>query len=58
MTAKELNDEANQIEELLKGKSVSRVLRPRESEVCIEFTDGSRFFIQSSSTNDLVFSIT
>ena len=54
----DLENEANSIEKLLSSKSISRIFRPRKSEICIELSDGTRFFIQSSSDDKLEFSIT
>ena len=40
-----LEQEAEKITELLQGKSVSVVWRHRRNEVVIQFTDGTRLFI-------------
>ncbi len=40
-----LNEESESIEKLLKGKIVQKIFRHRENEFGIEFTDGSRIFI-------------
>lgn len=45
----QLEEEASQATSLLQGKVVTRVLRHRESEVLVEFSDGSRFFIDRSA---------
>lgn len=40
-----LDEEAAEAERLLSGKSVSRVWRHRGSEVVLEFSDGTRLFV-------------
>jgi len=40
-----LEQEAERATELLKGKVVAKVMRHRVKEVCIEFTDGTRLFV-------------
>ena len=50
--------EADSIQEHLNNKCITRILRPRENELCIEFTDGTRFFVNSSVGEALEFSIT
>jgi len=40
-----LKKEAETATELLKGKIVAKVYRHRAKEVCIEFTDGARLFV-------------
>jgi hypothetical protein len=45
MTEIELENEAARATELLAGKIVSRVWRHREAEVGVEFTDGTRLFV-------------
>ena len=40
-----LEKEGLKATELLKGKIVKEILRNREGEVFIKFTDGTRFFI-------------
>ena len=52
-----LTEEENNITELLANKVVRRIHRHRESEVVIEFTDGSCFIIDQNE-NSLEFSIT
>ena len=54
----ELEQEAKSISEHLEGKSISKVLRPRNGEVCIECTDGTRLFASSNGGECLEFSIT
>lgn len=46
----QLSDEATRASELLRGKVVSHIVRHRESEVLIEFTDGTRLFVDRSSS--------
>lgn len=41
----DLDDEARRATELLKGKTVRQVLQHRRGEVGIEFSDGTRFFV-------------
>jgi hypothetical protein len=53
----ERNEEQKRMTSLLKGKTVKRILRPRQSEVVIDFTDGERFIIEIQK-NELEFSIT
>ena len=45
LTSTELKREARQLTRLLKGKRVSKVWRHRKKEIGIEFTDGSRLFV-------------
>ena len=47
--SKDLQAEATQATELLTGKVVASVSRDRESEVLIEFTDGSRLFVDAET---------
>ena len=42
---KQLAEESNRATEMLAGKVVASVKRHRQSEVLIEFTDGTRFFV-------------
>lgn len=53
-----LEQEASSILELLDARVVSRILRPRPNEICIEFSDGTRFYIDSQSSDSLSFSVT
>jgi hypothetical protein len=46
-----LNQEAERASELLKGKIVAKVMRHRAKEVCVEFTDGTRLFVDHNSDN-------
>lgn len=50
MNKETLNSEASRATEMLSGKVVSHVHRKREAEVLIEFTDGTRLFIDKSNT--------
>jgi hypothetical protein len=58
MEQDELDVEASKIAELLIDKKVSKVFRPRTGEVCLEFSDGTRFFVDSKQNGELEFSIT
>jgi hypothetical protein len=53
----DFEQEAKQAENLLKGKVVEKVSRNREKEICIEFTDGTRLFVDHIE-NSLELSIT
>ena len=44
-TSDQLTDEAKRATELLRGKVVARILRSREGEALVEFTDGTRLFV-------------
>ena len=46
-----LEQEAERATELLKGKVVAKVMRHRAKEVCIEFTDGTRLFVDHNPDN-------
>jgi len=54
----ELDTEAKSMSDLLAGKSIDSILRPRENELCIQCTDGTRLIIDISRSNKLNFSIT
>ena len=54
----DLNEEANSIESLLSGKSISKIFRPNIDEICVQCTDGTRFFIGIGQNGQLEFSIT
>ena len=41
----QLEDEAERASEMLRGKVVARVIRNRPTEVLLEFTDGTRLFV-------------
>jgi hypothetical protein len=47
-TTVQLTSESSRATELLQGKVVARVIRHRETEVLVEFTDQSRLFIDRS----------
>jgi hypothetical protein len=44
-----LAEEAERASEMLHGKVVARVIRHRPAEVILEFTDGTRVFVDSAS---------
>lgn len=46
-----LNKQAARATKMLKGKVVAKVMRHRAKEICIEFTDGTRLFIDQQSDN-------
>ena len=48
-----LEDEANQSTEILRGKTVERIVRHREGEILIKFVDGSRLFANSDTPLEL-----
>lgn len=48
-----LDEETARATEMLRGKTVKRVVRYREREVLIEFEDGSRFFADSETSLEL-----
>jgi hypothetical protein len=52
-----LEDESTRATEMLSGKVVARVVRHRESEVLVEFTDGTRLFVDRRA-NGIELSIT
>jgi hypothetical protein len=52
-----LRSEARKATRMLKGKIVDRVWRYRPKEIVIQFTDGSRLFVDMK-TKGLEFSIT
>lgn len=45
-----LEQEAIQASLMLKGKVVAAIIRHRESEVLIQFTDGTRLFVDQIQT--------
>ena len=53
-----LDHEAKKLQKLLNGKSLSLVMRPNSNDLCIEFTDGTRFFVTAPNQCVLDFSIT
>ena len=57
MTEEELEDEALRITNILQGKEVYNVYRNRESEIVINFVDGTRLFVDKTDKG-LEFSIT
>jgi hypothetical protein len=52
-----LTEEANSLTQLLVGKVVGIVRRHRSAEVLIEFTDGTRLFVDRTD-DGLEFSVT
>lgn len=44
-TSQDLSQEAERATEILHGKVVLRIVRPRSTEVLVEFTDGTRLFV-------------
>ena len=56
--SKELENEADKLKELLNGKSVSEIFRHRKNELCIQFSDGTRLFIDGAKNQNLEFSVT
>jgi hypothetical protein len=44
----DLEEEARSATQILAGKSVRQLWRHRSSEVAIEFTDGSRLFVDAT----------
>jgi hypothetical protein len=53
-----LEQEAEQLAELLVGKTLTRVFRHRPAEVGFEFSDGTRFFADSAAKTPLELSVT
>ena len=53
-----LEDDAKSIEKILNGKCVSKIMYPKQNDVCIEFTDGTRLFVTAPNNSKLDFSIT
>ena len=51
-----LDGEARKIQELIVGKAVSGVFRPRINEVVLQFSDGTRFLVDTKSIPE--FSVT
>ena len=49
MNKNTLDNEASMITELLSSKVFSQVFRNREAEVSIEFTDGTKLFIDKKT---------
>jgi hypothetical protein len=47
----QLLDEAERISTMLEGKVVKHIFRHRNSELVIQFHDGTRFFIDTLSAN-------
>jgi hypothetical protein len=53
----DLEAEAKRATKMLKGKVVAHVTRHRAEEICIEFTDGTRLYVDRS-VNGVELSIT
>jgi hypothetical protein len=53
----DLKQESERATEMLKGKVVEKILRHREKEVGLEFTDGTRLFVDAHD-GELELSIT
>ncbi len=53
----QIEDEAERASEMLRGKVVARVVRTRPTEVLLEFTDGTRLFVDRVA-DELELSIT
>lgn len=49
LTSMQLAEESARATEMLLGKVVARVVRPKEGEVLVEFADGTRLFIDRSA---------
>ncbi len=45
----QLEDEAERASEMLRGKVVARVVRHRTTELLVEFTDGTRPFVDRAA---------
>ena len=43
-----LEEEGERATEMLKGKVVAQVTRHRDEEVCVEFSDGTRLYVDRS----------
>ena len=56
MNEEELESEAEELTELLRGKAVKRCARHRPGEVVLFFEDGTRLFVNAKS--ELDFSVT
>ena len=55
--AMDLKQESETATDVLKGKVVSKVMRHRKAEIGIEFTDGTRLFVDARQ-NEIELSIT
>jgi len=45
----DLQAEAKRATEMLKGKVLAHVTRHRAEEICLEFTDGTRLYVDRSA---------
>jgi len=50
LSPQDLSQEATRATEMLQGKVVARIARHRETEVLVEFTDGTRIFVDRSGS--------
>ncbi len=57
MNDKTLDEASKSIRKLLNGKDVARIYLITASEICIEFSDKTRLFINSEDNTKLDFSI-
>lgn len=57
MNKNKLQTEASRMTEMLSNKTVSHICRHKDTEVLIEFKDGTRLFVDVDG-NSLEFSIT
>ncbi len=53
----DLNDEAQRLQSLIADKVIAKVRRHRASELVLEFSDGSRLFVNADG-QDLDLSVT
>jgi hypothetical protein len=53
MTENELDEQASQLTQLLKGCQVLECVRNEEGEILIKFTNGRRLFVNSDEALDL-----
>ena len=51
MNDTELKQEASKVTELLSGKEVKSIYRNRPQEICIEFEDGTRLFVDAKESH-------
>jgi len=53
-----LKEEERELQRLLRGRTVTRVLRHRRKELVIEFRDGTRLFVNGVDKSALELSVT
>ncbi|WP_185826937.1 hypothetical protein [Shewanella canadensis] len=53
MTENELDEQASQLTQLLRGNEVLECIRNEEGEILVKFTNGMRLFINSDKPLDL-----